>query len=276
MSYKNHITSTNLEINHLNLMMYLYEGFANEKNDNNESHFHSQCEIYVNISGNVSFMVENRIYAIESGDVIITRPYEKHHCIYHSKENHNHFCMRFTYEGNEEILGSFFDRNAGEGNLISLLKHDKEKLISTCKTLVDTKDTIKKHIAFFTLIDIISNGSFSAKYDELSGDLKLAVDYINSNFTKQITLDEIAQNSHMTINTLERHFRLKIGISPYSYIQNCRFSNAIAILETGGTVTDAAMESGFSDYSHFIASFKKRYGKTPLKFKQGLMKQQIF
>lgn len=67
----------------------------------------------------------------------------------------------------------------------------------------------------------------------------------------------------MTVNTLERHFRLKIGISPYSYIQNCRFSNVIAILETGGTVTDAAMESGFSDYSHFIASFKKRYGKTP-------------
>jgi len=268
--HKRKVTSTSLEIQHLELLMYLYEGDIDERNDENESHFHGQCEIYVNISGDVSFMVENKIYAIESGDVIITRPYEKHHCIYNSGTAHDHFCMRFTYKGNEEILGSFFDRKAGEGNLISLLKPDREKLISVCRTLVETSNIVKKHIAFFTLIDIISGGNFSESYDELSEDLRVAVDFINTNFTRNIRVEDVAETAHMTVNTLERRFKSKIGLSPYAYIQNCRFSNAVSILENGGTVTQAALDSGFPDYSHFIAMFKKRYDKTPLQFKKEL------
>ena len=36
-------------------------------------HTHNECEIYINVSGDVSFMVENNIYPISSGDIIITR-----------------------------------------------------------------------------------------------------------------------------------------------------------------------------------------------------------
>ena len=37
-----------------------------------KSHIHDICEIYVNISGDVSFMVENKVFTISHGDVIIT------------------------------------------------------------------------------------------------------------------------------------------------------------------------------------------------------------
>ena len=56
----------------------------------NESHIHEECEIYLNLSGDVSFEVENKIYPISRGSVIITRPYEYHHCIYHSDACHKH------------------------------------------------------------------------------------------------------------------------------------------------------------------------------------------
>jgi len=57
----------------------------------NETHIHKECEIYLNLSGNVCFEVENHLYPISRGSVIITRPYEYHHCIYRSNARHEHF-----------------------------------------------------------------------------------------------------------------------------------------------------------------------------------------
>ena len=57
----------------------------------NETHIHKECEIYVNLSGDVFFEVENHIYPVSRGSVIITRPYEYHHCVYRTNELHAHY-----------------------------------------------------------------------------------------------------------------------------------------------------------------------------------------
>jgi AraC-like DNA-binding protein len=38
----------------------------------------------------------------------------------------------------------------------------------------------------------------------------------------------------------------------------------------GDTVTEAALKSGFSDYSNYIQLFKKQFGMTPLQYKKNL------
>lgn len=258
------------EINPLNLSVTYNCGKIHVVKKAIDSHFHNQCEIYVNISGNVSFMVEDRIYAIESGDVIITRPYEKHHCIYHHTDVHDHFCIMLSYEKNEEILAPFFKRESGVGNLISLSKPQKEKLLGLCTTLVEEKNDLRRYIAFFSLIDMLSGEKFSESSVFLPDDVRHAIEYIGAVLPGKISVEEVASAVHVTVNTLERHFRQHIGISPHEYIRNCRLADAQAILENGGSVTDAAMASGFSDYSHFIALFKKKHGITPKKFQQNL------
>ena len=57
------------------------------------SHIHSFCEVYVNVSGDVSFVVEGKVYPIGYGDVIITKPNEFHHCVFHSERAHEHYCL---------------------------------------------------------------------------------------------------------------------------------------------------------------------------------------
>ncbi len=265
-----YVRKTSFEINPLSFSVNLIRGKVVLAKNTIDSHFHEKCEIYVNISGNVSFMVENRIYAIKSGDVIITRPYENHHCIYHSTDVHDHFCIMLSYENNEEILKPFFMRESGQGNLISLSAPLKEKLLSLCYSLVDETSLLKKHIAFYSVIDMLEKATFSESAAFLPDDMHLAIDYINETLPAKINVSDIAEHSHVTVNTLERHFRQHIGISPREYVLNCRLMGAQAILEKGGSVTDAATGSGFSDYSHFIALFKKKYGITPKKFQQNL------
>lgn len=86
----------------------------------NESHIHRECEIYVNLSGDVSFEVENRIYPVSRGSVIITRPFEYHHCIYHSNQLHEHFWITFSAGASDAFLAMFYGRGKGKDNLIIL------------------------------------------------------------------------------------------------------------------------------------------------------------
>ena len=178
--------------------------------------------------------------------------------------------MHFSANESDEVLRLFFDRKQGESNLIALPSHKKDELLDFCRTLTDDSDIIKKHIAFYSVIDILSGEQFSDSFKRLPADVQTAVNMINESFSSTLTVKELAVLSHVTENTLTRHFNASFGMSPYAYIQNIRFNHALSVLESGGNVTEAALSSGFADYSHFIAMFKKRYGKTPLQMKKGI------
>ena len=233
-----------------------------------ESHIHNKCEIYINLSGNVAFMVENRIYPIKSGDIIITRPYEAHHCIYYKTEEHDHYCINFSCDEGDELFRVFFDRKNGEGNLITLPTVMKEKMIDLCNDMLEGKSKYKKCVSFLKLVELLSKNTVSESASELPYDMGVSINYIKENFANDISVKDLAKISHTTVNTLERHFKKYLGVSPYTYIQNSRLAYAVSILEDGGSVLSAAEESGFSDYSHFISFFKKTYGKTPLQYKK--------
>ena len=67
-------------------------------------HTHNEFEIYINLSGDVSFLVENNLYKLSRGDVIIARPGEYHHCVYRSDAPHKLFWILFDCRKNNDIL----------------------------------------------------------------------------------------------------------------------------------------------------------------------------
>ena len=78
-----------------------------------EPHIHDFCEIYVNVAGNVSFVVEKSIYAVQAGDIIVTKPYEYHHCVYHDESDHLHFLINFSPNENPELFSFLLEKRAG-------------------------------------------------------------------------------------------------------------------------------------------------------------------
>ena len=233
------------------------------------SHVHPQCEIYINLTGDVSFMVENRIYPVFSGSIILTRPYEYHHCIYHSDALHKHFWILFSSSGNEKILKRFFDRRVGEKNLLTLSPEKQKELFDLCfrMTEKDLSDT-EKYFSFFKLLNLLDGANIPDKKEIYSKDIDSALEFIDGHLCESITVMDIAAEAHVSVNTLERHFSESLHMTPSSYLKKKRLSNAAEILYRGGTVMEACQNSGFVDYSSFIATFKKAYGITPLKYKK--------
>lgn len=233
------------------------------------SHIHDKCEIYINLSGDVSFIVENNIYPIKPGDIIITRPFEYHHCVYHSNKLHKHFWILFSSAGNEELLSIFFNRKSGDSNRLTLLPKDTEALLALCHRMTEKNcSDINQYYNFFKLMSLLRNADTPQNSEvEYPSDIVCALNHINSNFSQEITIKEIAEKANVSINTLERHFQLFFNQSPSSYIRKKRLANAARLLSEGYSVTSASIESGFSDYSNFIVIFKKAYGITPFKYK---------
>lgn len=236
-------------------------------------HIHEKCEIYINISGHVSFMVENSIYPIVPGSILITRPFEYHHCIYHNNDRHKHFCIFFSCNENEQLFDLFFKRNAGEKNLVISSPDKSAELISLCHKMTEKiPSESEKYYYFFKLIHLLNNTDTISHIDVAYHDdiIVHALNYINSNLSNNnnISITELAQKINVSVNTLDRHFLQTLGISPSSYIKKRRLAKAARLLSEGATVTEASEESGFPDYSNFISLFKQTYGITPLKFKK--------
>ncbi len=247
-----------------------YQDISGEMHTNKyDSHVHPECEIYINITGNVSFMVEKKIYPIVPGSIIITRPYEYHQCLFHSDAWHKHFWILFSAQGNEHLFPQFFDRKKGENNLLMLPVDKREELISLCHSIANgTGSEAEKYSSFFRLIRLLELASVDKSHcDSIAPDVVGALSYIDENFDSPITVKELAENVHVSVNTLERHFKEAINYSPSEYIKRKRLARAASLLHSGATVMQACNESGFSDYSGFITLFKKNYGVTPLKYR---------
>ncbi|MDF2651569.1 MAG: AraC family transcriptional regulator [Paenibacillus sp.] len=69
------------------------------------------------------------------------------------------------------------------------------------------------------------------------------------------------------MNTLFQH---AFGLSPYSYLimMRLRKSKEVLLKQENRTVKDVAAQVGFRDTSHFVASFRKHVGLTPVRFRQ--------
>lgn len=236
-----------------------------------DSHIHSECEIYINLSGDVSFEVESKIYPISPGDIIITKPYEYHHCIYHSNRKHKLFWILISSSGNEEILDIFYNRKNGENNLLSLSPQKTDELFFLCRKLINSNNNMLENYSdFFKILSLISSADVKTlSMKNYPPDILYSIEYISEHLTDEIIVSEIANGAGVSINTLERHFKDFFGLSPSKYIQKKRLANAAKLLSQGKSVTEASNESGFSDYSGFIALFRKTYGITPLKYKKG-------
>ena len=260
-------------VNTFDMKVTYSETDCNMSENQVDAHVHEECEIYINLSGDVSFMVENRLYPVSYGNIIITRPFEYHHCIYHSDKIHKHFWILFSASGNEKFLDVFFNRKLGEGNFMSLPIEETEELISLCHELTEKiDDSAQRYYKFFKLLTLLQNAESISIRGTYSQVVLTAINYIKANLSNSISIKEVAKHACVSVNTLERHFQKTLNVSPNSYIKKKRLAYAAKLLASGCSVAEASENSGFSDYSSFIALFKKTYGLTPYKYKRNLNK----
>ena len=88
-------------------------------------------------------------------------------------------------------------------------------------------------------------------------------DHVLTQPKSEESVDKLAHLHAIARRTLERRFRDETGMSFGMWRQKARLLDSIRLLAEGKSVTDAALDCGYSSVSAFIAAFKSTFGYTP-------------
>ena len=91
-----------------------------------------------------------------------------------------------------------------------------------------------------------------------------AIDYVNANFRRKISLDEVSAAAGASKYHFLRTFKKVTGYTVTDYINKVRCEQARSLLAGGEySVKEVALRSGFDNMSHFTNTFKKHVGCLP-------------
>ena len=233
-------------------------------------HIHDSYEIYVNVSGDVAFLVNNRLYPVRKGDVIVSRPGDVHICVYRSEAPHECYCFWLNCPEDSPLLT--FTKRTDFSNFIHYSDDTRRELLRLLQRLKDAEDAHREpaRTAYvFRLLALFNEGEQTEQERTmLPKSIQQVLDYINCNFTQLHCVDDIVKATHISNSTLNRWFRTYLQLSPHKYMEALKLSYAQKLLLEGRSVTDVCNLSGFTDCSRFIAIFKGKFGQTPLQYQK--------
>ena len=93
-------------------------------------------------------------------------------------------------------------------------------------------------------------------------------EYINFNFHKNITIEEISRKFYLSRAYMRNIFDSYMKMSPKQYLQTVRMEKAAELLKsTKYQVSEIAMSVGYEDSLAFSKAFKNYYGISPLQYR---------
>jgi AraC-like DNA-binding protein len=150
-------------------------------------------------------------------------------------------------------------------NVSSLLK---ELILHAC-TFVSLRTRLRdeRHVVDLLLDQLRAAESIPVQLPRPSDvRAKKLVHILLSDPTDTRDLEELAAECGSTKRTMQRLFAKEIGIPFSKWRQRLRFITAMQHLAAGESVTEAALEAGYSTPSGFISMFRKQVGTSPARY----------
>jgi len=96
-----------------------------------------------------------------------------------------------------------------------------------------------------------------------------AVQLIETDYTRGLTLGDLASAAGLSTFYFARAFHRFLGVPPHRYLTGVRLRHAARMLDAGAGVTFTCYECGFGSLSHFVTAFRKRFGVVPSAARRG-------
>ncbi|MHB9290936.1 AraC family transcriptional regulator [Hollandina sp. SP2] len=99
--------------------------------------------------------------------------------------------------------------------------------------------------------------------------IKRMISFIQKNFSKKITLNDIAKAGRVSTSTCCRVFKKVLRKSVFDYLLHFRIRQSLSLLTSESmSITEAAFASGFSASSYYGAIFKRILGMSPGEYRR--------
>jgi len=100
------------------------------------------------------------------------------------------------------------------------------------------------------------------------GQVRPAVNYIEANHDKAVTLATVAKAAHLSVSRMAHLFKEQMGMTIIEYLTQVRIEKAKELLlTTDQTCTEVCFTVGYNNQSYFTRTFKNLVGTTPSQFR---------
>ncbi|MBE5935581.1 MAG: helix-turn-helix domain-containing protein [Lachnospiraceae bacterium] len=248
-------------------------------------HWHNEIEIIYIKKGNLKIIIDDKEYNGVENDVFVVNPGQIHMMTtsdlsvdyytilfdinlieFEQKDEMNTY---LTAIRNEELrLATYVNECASYKKILAYLKEicalneEKNKLY-----MLDTK------LRILLIIRVLLENYMADSAGNVYGGKNIAIKreiltYIENNYSSKISLGDIADIVHMSEKYFSRFFKENFGVTFVEYVNSVRLEKAAVLLNTtDDSVTEVALQCGYTNISYFIRSFKKSFNVSPHKFK---------
>ena len=239
-------------------------------------HTHQFTELFYVLHGEGVFYIEREKVPVKTDDLIIINPN-----VEHTEKTFPNNPMEYIVFGVEGLAFSFPEHDQAYGRGYSFYSYgsDKNQFINFAQLMMhefqDKKPGFEKvchgllevllvYISRKQKLSVISESSF-----QLSKECAIAKRYIDTNYAQDITLDSLADLTHINKFYLAHSFTECIGQSPISYLTERRLAACKELLSSSNlSVTQIATSAGFSSQSYFSQIFNKKVGMSPRQYRK--------
>ncbi|HUI28891.1 MAG TPA: AraC family transcriptional regulator [Candidatus Acidoferrales bacterium] len=235
--------------------------------------------------GNFIYNVFRNSLDAHSGRILLNKPDHEHTVshMYHVPDECTCFAFRPQFyesvkERHRRLVNRFFTNNDVHSILIKsdaaldFLHNKVLRLLKDKRCSGLLIDSIVYEIVNLTLAklageELVKGIPASLKKYHLQT-VERAKEYINENYARDLSLDEIAENSYVSPFHFSRIFKTFTSYSPHRYLVDTRLKNAENLIKNSDrSITDICFSSGFESLEHFSASFKNKYRISPSQFR---------
>ena len=242
-------------------------------------HGHDDLELGLVLEGNVKLFTGQKSYLLQPGDVYVINRHQIHSLFAESGHNKILSCQIRTdfYRQVDYSLGHLWFEDT--------VLHDHPVLDDLRPLFLQCADFYFRSVPFASfkcsglVLDIlyqlsshlgchISSEKESASAYHNTMRLMRIMDYVNTHYTEQITLKDLAQMEHVSDYYISHFIRKMLGISFQEYLNGLRFRHALTLMDkTDLKILDVCMESGFSSSRYLNQMFEKHFRCTAKEYR---------
>ncbi len=228
------------------------------------SHFHEYFVIGLMENGERSLRCGNQEYAIRKGDLLLFNPGDSHGCVQSDGGTLDYRGLNIP----QETMLHLAEEAAGRRALPRFSQNVifDEEAAACLRPLHQRMMDGEPGGSLLPLLSLLLR-----KYGQplerpapvpLDG-VEQACRYMERHYARRVSLEEVCRRAGFSKSTLLRAFVKAKGVTPYSYLENIRVSEAGKLLRQGVPPAEAALRTGFSDQSHFTNCFSRFVGLPP-------------